>query len=401
VATSIALAGDAIPDLAVGLAYMDSPNCTSCGSIMFLFLNRDGTVRSIQEVSDGYGNLPTGTLPDRGTFGSCIALVGGRFQEPFPTLVVGSQGINSNSGSVVLVPVSVSGWSLTTGSVTTTTGASTSVVSTTAGVVVPTTGVVVPPASSSGTSGANTTIPIIAGVAVGVCLLICAVAAIFVFIKRRTAESATEPTMVPLETVSTPGDASYETLGMPDSRDTLPETGGYSPLRSPAATLTGTSGYSPMRSPDASPGADYVQHSAIKSDLRLDDRFLIDFSDLRIREELAAGNFGVVSRGEFLGNDCVIKQLKSHAAEAREELLREAQMLSKLRTHASLCTFYGACVDPAKPLCLVTEYIEGGNLGRLLLSPESLVTGRDIVSLARDTAAGMDVLHRSNILHLE
>jgi serine/threonine protein kinase len=101
-------------------------------------------------------------------------------------------------------------------------------------------------------------------------------------------------------------------------------------------------------------------------------------------------------------NQAVIKVLKDTSQNARDDLVREACMLARLKPHASICTFYGAVLGP-ESWCLVTELIAGGNLLTLLRDSSDTrpVTGFDQVNLARDLAAGMSVLHASGVLHLE
>jgi Protein tyrosine and serine/threonine kinase len=141
-----------------------------------------------------------------------------------------------------------------------------------------------------------------------------------------------------------------------------------------------------------------VLHSERSDDL---DRWLIDYGELERDRELASGNFGVVYAGIYNGNDCVIKLLKSSDASARDELIREARQLASLRPHGSICAFYGICIAPGQPLALVTEFIAGGNLHSYLLLHGRNLRDRDLLSLSRDLASGIDHLHKHNILHAD
>jgi serine/threonine protein kinase len=134
------------------------------------------------------------------------------------------------------------------------------------------------------------------------------------------------------------------------------------------------------------------------SDALFDQKMLIKFKDLEMGEEIGRGAFGVVMLGEFSGNKCVIKQLKTSDDRARNDLIREGAQLAQLRNHASITTFYGMCLNP---LCLVTEYIAGGNLGSYLADDRNRLTGSDVLNLAKDLAGGLQVLHASNMLHLD
>jgi hypothetical protein len=51
--------GDGVPDIAVGIPF-DDDGGTSRGSVWALYLNRDGTVRTYQKISDTQGNFAAG-----------------------------------------------------------------------------------------------------------------------------------------------------------------------------------------------------------------------------------------------------------------------------------------------------------------------------------------------------
>jgi serine/threonine protein kinase len=135
--------------------------------------------------------------------------------------------------------------------------------------------------------------------------------------------------------------------------------------------------------------------------LELEKRWQIAHNALQFGAELGRGNFGVVYHGEYDGSDAVIKQLHIDTAESRDDLLREAAMLATIKPHASLVSFYGVCVEPGYPPCLVTEFVEGGNLEQQLRSPRRYVSGHDVCSLTKDLAAGLLTLHKTGILHLD
>jgi serine/threonine protein kinase len=72
--------------------------------------------------------------------------------------------------------------------------------------------------------------------------------------------------------------------------------------------------------------------------------------------------------------------------------------MSTLKPHGSIATFYGVCLDPGSPLCVLTEYVAGGNLHDFLLKCDH-VAAKDGASLARDLASGLQHLAETNILH--
>ena len=68
------LDGDGVTDLAVG-ARQDDDGGTDHGAVWVLFLNRDGTVKSHQKISDTKGSF-TGILDHEDRFGGSVALLG-------------------------------------------------------------------------------------------------------------------------------------------------------------------------------------------------------------------------------------------------------------------------------------------------------------------------------------
>ncbi|KAF4752411.1 Mitogen-activated protein kinase kinase kinase 7, partial [Perkinsus olseni] len=96
-------------------------------------------------------------------------------------------------------------------------------------------------------------------------------------------------------------------------------------------------------------------------------------SELAFEQELGAGEFGQVFRGSYKGKEVAIKRLyydASRMASARhgeqivKDLVREVESFRHL-DHPGLVRFLGACLE-LPHLCLVTEYMPGGNLHQLL-----------------------------------
>ena len=93
--------------------------------------------------------------------------------------------------------------------------------------------------------------------------------------------------------------------------------------------------------------------------------------------------------------DVALKKLKSE--EQMKEFESEAAMLSTLM-HPNVVQFFGIYQDRDNNKYLVTELLTKGDVRSLLLSDDSLEIV-DLLSMAKDTAAGMSYLHQQNVLH--
>jgi serine/threonine protein kinase len=111
-------------------------------------------------------------------------------------------------------------------------------------------------------------------------------------------------------------------------------------------------------------------------------------------------SFGEVWKGTWAAQVCVIKKLKDSSEDARAELIREATQLAQLPAAPSICTFYGVSLDGPTP-CVALEFIQGGELKALLYDLNEKLASYDIVHMALNLAAGMEVLHEQNVLHLD
>lgn len=89
--------------------------------------------------------------------------------------------------------------------------------------------------------------------------------------------------------------------------------------------------------------------------------------------------FAIVYRGkwrsitgshEYCFNAVVaIKQFKNLGKEFQEHILSEIQSTKHIRTHPNVCQIFGCC---DKPLSVLTEFLENGNLYEYLRGPGSI-----------------------------
>ena len=127
------------------------------------------------------------------------------------------------------------------------------------------------------------------------------------------------------------------------------------------------------------------------------EQWEIDRSALEIYEHgcLGRGSFGEVHRGSWRGTEVAVKRLREDMANDREllEFRRELAIVNHL-AHPNIVQFLGACTN-SMPLCIVTEFMPGGNLADLLSArgeDRPFPVGK-VLNWALDCAKGMRYLH--------
>lgn len=122
---------------------------------------------------------------------------------------------------------------------------------------------------------------------------------------------------------------------------------------------------------------------------------------LVFNEKIASGAFGLLYRGSYCGQEVAIKVLKSNVSDGPvSDTLREfAQELNILRRvhHKNILQLIGA-LTKSKTLCLVTEFMRGGNLLQYVQEHAPLKVA-DVVRYSLGVALGLDYLHKINIVH--
>ncbi|GAB5357572.1 hypothetical protein AAMO2058_000385800 [Amorphochlora amoebiformis] len=126
----------------------------------------------------------------------------------------------------------------------------------------------------------------------------------------------------------------------------------------------------------------------------------IPFEELKFDSEIGRGAFGIVFLASWRNSVVAIKRLhEQHMTDVRlREFLAEAQMMERIGNHPRVVRFLGVCATPGKPLCIVTEYMPGGAVDKILKSKRALSLRQRLI-WAHDGACGVYHLHAERIIH--
>lgn len=128
-------------------------------------------------------------------------------------------------------------------------------------------------------------------------------------------------------------------------------------------------------------------------------RFVINFKDISLGQQIGLGSFGVCFAGMWKGVNVCVKRIvnQNMTEDAKLRFREEASLLAKFDEHENIVTFVGACYQ--KPnICLVTVLETPGDLGKILNSDARLdmQTKKKIIF---GVCNGLAFLHSKNILH--
>eukprot|EP01117_Protostelium_nocturnum_P021037 TRINITY_DN997_c0_g1_i2.p1 TRINITY_DN997_c0_g1~~TRINITY_DN997_c0_g1_i2.p1 ORF type:complete len:1328 (+),score=430.37 TRINITY_DN997_c0_g1_i2:1731-5714(+) len=125
---------------------------------------------------------------------------------------------------------------------------------------------------------------------------------------------------------------------------------------------------------------------------------IIDFGDIKGKEQIGAGAFGVVYKAEWRGINVAVKQIRAEhvTVEQVKDFLGEVGILQSLRSHPNVVLFLGITIPP-QPLALVIELCEGGSLYAYLRSNE--LSFETKIKMLSGVATGMLHLHLEKVIH--
>ncbi|XP_070548644.1 tyrosine kinase receptor Cad96Ca-like [Ptychodera flava] len=145
-------------------------------------------------------------------------------------------------------------------------------------------------------------------------------------------------------------------------------------------------------------------------------------ADIEMGELLGEGRFGKVFKGRATlpgkseHSEVAVKQLPAcSSAEEYKDLIRELDVMKKLKPHPRVVRLLASCTLPREdPIYVIVEYVSNGSLKNYLqknssvnstytsmtnAEQETTLTNKDLVKFALQVAEGMDYLHRNNCIH--
>jgi len=127
----------------------------------------------------------------------------------------------------------------------------------------------------------------------------------------------------------------------------------------------------------------------------------IPYEELDMDKKIGQGAFGIVFRGKWRMQTVAIKQLldKSMTQKQFDEFYGECELMMNLRPHKNIVQLLGICIDPNKPLCIVTDFVKCGSLYGTLMNKKQTFGWKFVVKVLEGITAGMYHLHSEKILH--
>jgi len=139
--------------------------------------------------------------------------------------------------------------------------------------------------------------------------------------------------------------------------------------------------------------------SAEKIPQRLSHSNEIRYAELNTSESTVVGKgaFGIVFSAYWRGQKVAVKEIKNEniSADDVQKFVEEAELMRNLKPHANVVLFMGVILDP---FCIVTEFLEGGDLHSFLRS-DSKIPFELQLSFMKDIARGMFHLSLEGIVH--
>jgi len=120
------------------------------------------------------------------------------------------------------------------------------------------------------------------------------------------------------------------------------------------------------------------------------DGFIINITELELKHKIGEGAFAEVFLSVYKGKNVAVKTLKSSKFQAFNSWFREASLFRRMPENPHILHCFGCCADP---LCIVTEYMEGGSLFDALHTHKWRLRFSQIFQVALNICNGMKHLH--------
>ncbi|XP_076235688.1 uncharacterized protein LOC143180047 [Calliopsis andreniformis] len=113
----------------------------------------------------------------------------------------------------------------------------------------------------------------------------------------------------------------------------------------------------------------YVQYESEGDCKEETDKMQAPFKTVKLIDELGSGNFGNVYLGHLddANNTLVAIKMSQETnmipiSDIRQQFIEEIEIMKKAGTHPHLVSLIGYCIQPNKPICILLEYMQGGDL---------------------------------------
>jgi serine/threonine protein kinase len=128
-----------------------------------------------------------------------------------------------------------------------------------------------------------------------------------------------------------------------------------------------------------------------------DEEFYIDVSEIDMGQEIGKGAYGKVYKGKFRGRVVAIKTI---AVKDDKELVLIRREISLLREcdHGNIVELIGVSKKDEE-LLLVTEFVDRGELYKVLLDESIEIDWPLRLKIAQDVASGLAHVHSKNLIH--
>eukprot|EP01119_Soliformovum_irregulare_P012216 TRINITY_DN315_c0_g1_i6.p1 TRINITY_DN315_c0_g1~~TRINITY_DN315_c0_g1_i6.p1 ORF type:complete len:437 (-),score=120.67 TRINITY_DN315_c0_g1_i6:295-1605(-) len=125
-------------------------------------------------------------------------------------------------------------------------------------------------------------------------------------------------------------------------------------------------------------------------------KYSIEYSDLKIQENIGEGAFGTVYKAIWRSSPVAVKKLKVEAMkqDVLKQFVAEVALMKDLRPHLNVVNFLGVC---SEPLCVVTEFCTRGSLHSAIR--EDLIEPEKIPGIISGISSGMHHLASEGIVH--